>query len=105
MPIYSHRCSQCGTMELYRTMAEPQPTKCPHCRRPGLERIYDSYIHGACDAAQENLNDGLGMFYPSLGPQFLDAKTKTKRNPEAHARSRYDAMERLKRKGYGVEKY
>ena len=105
MPIYEHKCSQCGTMELYRRMADPQPTKCPHCGRAGLERIYNAHLHGSVDAGQENMNGGLGMFYPSAGPEFLDAKTKTKRNPAAHGRSRYEIMEKMKRRGYSVEKF
>jgi putative FmdB family regulatory protein len=104
MPIYEHSCSQCGTMELYRRMTDPQPTKCPHCGRAGLERIYGSNFIGAVDAGQETENSGMGRWYPSAGPQFLDAKTKTKRNPEAHGRSRYEIMEKMKRRGYGVEK-
>jgi putative FmdB family regulatory protein len=104
MPAYEHSCSHCGTMELFRRMSDPQPTKCPKCGRAGLERVYSANFIGAVDAGQENQNGGMGMFYPSLGPQFLDAKTKTRRNPEAHARTRYEAMEKLRRRGYGVEK-
>lgn len=104
MPIYEFRCQKrCGLIEITKRMSDPSPTRCPHCGAC-LDRIYSAYLHGACDAAQETQNNGMGMFYPSLGPQFLDAKTKTRRNPAAHARSRYEAMEKLRRRGYGVEK-
>ncbi len=105
MPIYEHACRKCGPMELERRMADPQPTTCPQCGRAGLERIYNAFLHAAVDSGQENQNGGMGMFYPEAGPQFLDAKTKTRRNPDAHARSRFDMMEKLKRRGYGVSKY
>ncbi len=104
MPLYEHTCKRCGTMELLRAMSAPAPTACPHCGREGLERIYSAHFIGAVDANQESENDGYGKFYPQFGPQFLDAKTKTKRNPAAHARSRYEAMEKIKRRGGVVEK-
>ncbi len=91
-------------MDLYRSMKDPQPTRCPTCKRDGLERVYNSFIQPSVDAGQENLNGGLGMWYPQAGAQFLDAKTKRHRNPKSHARSRYDMMESIKRRGGSVEK-
>lgn len=106
MPIYEHRCERCGVIEHERRMSEPSPTQCPQCGMPGLLRIYNAHLHGAVDAGQENENNGMGKFYPQLGPQFLDAKTKTTRNPDAHARSRVDAIEKFKRRGYSdIQKY
>jgi putative FmdB family regulatory protein len=106
MPVYEFRCqAKCGLIEVTKRMADPSPTTCPHCGA-SLERIYSAYLHGACDAAQELENDGLGKWNPQLGPRYLDAKTKTKRNPDAYARSRADAADKFKRKGYeSVEKY
>lgn len=104
MPLYEHACSACGTMELYRPMSEAAPTRCPHCGRAGLERIYSAHFIGAVDANQESENGGFGKFYPQAGKQFLDPKTKKHRNPAAHARSRYEMIEKLKRRGAEVEK-
>lgn len=104
MPIYSHRCSKCGPIEQYRRMSEPAPRTCPHCGRAGLERIYDYHVIGPVDSGQESENGGMGKWYPQAGPQFLDAKTKTKRNPASHARSRNDMIEKLKRRGASVDK-
>jgi putative FmdB family regulatory protein len=104
MPIYEHECARCGRLELERRMSDPAPVKCPRCGRAGLTRIYSAHFHGAVDAGQENENDGLGMWYPEMGARYLDPHTKTKRNPAAYARTRYEAMEKLKRRGYGVEK-
>lgn len=105
MPTYEFRCQgRCGVIEITKRMSDPSPEKCPHCGCAGLERIYNANFIGACDAGQEAENDGYGMFYPQAGPQFLDAKTKTKRNPASHARSRYEMLEKLKRRGCSVEK-
>lgn len=103
MTIYQHSCSTCGEMELERRMRDPQPTTCPQCGGY-LERIYSAHLHGAVDAGQENENRGMGKWYPQMGTQFLDAKTKRIRNPESHARSRADALDKCKRKGWSVEK-
>lgn len=100
MPIYQHRCSKCGDMELQRSMKDPSPTKCPQCKRPGLERIYSAYFHPPADMFNETKNKGAGEFYPQLGKQYLDPYTKTKLNPESHARSQNDAIEKFKRAGY-----
>lgn len=100
MPVYEFRCQKkCGVIEVTKRMADPSPTVCPHCGA-SLERIYSAYLRGAVDAGQELENDGLGKWYPQFGAQFLDAKTKKIRNPNAHARSRADAVELAKRLGY-----
>ncbi len=100
MPLYEYRCGKkCGVIEITKRMADPSPTRCPHCGA-SLERIYSAYLQGACDAAQETENSGLGRWYPQMGAQFLDPHTKTQRNPASHARSRYDAAEKFRRMGY-----
>jgi len=105
MPIYEHRCSHCGDMELQRPMSAKAPKHCPICKRKGFEQIFTSInFQGACDAAQENLNNGAGMYYPQFGTRYLDPHTKTKLNPAAHHRSRADALEFGKRKGWDIEK-
>lgn len=104
MPIYEFRCqAACGVIEITKRMSDPSPETCPHCGA-SLARIYSAFIQGAVDANQESENGGMGKFYPQFGPQFLDPKTKTKRNPAAHARSRYEAMEKIKRRGGVAEK-
>lgn len=100
MPTYEHECAHCGLMELERRMSDPSPTSCPTCGAPGLVRIYQAHFHGACDANQESENNGLGKWYPQLGARFLDPHTKTKPNPNAYARSRTDAIEKFKKRGY-----
>jgi hypothetical protein len=105
--IYEFRClGHCASVvEIDKRMNDPSPTTCLRCHGK-LERIYSINFHGSCDAAQEMENDGFGKWYPQLGPRYLDAKTKTKRNPDAYARSRADAIDKFKRKGYqSIEKY
>lgn len=104
MPTYSFLCNgRCGEIEVVKRMADPAPETCPHCGGV-LTRVYNAYLQGSVDAGQEAENDGFGKFYPQMGAQFLDAKTKRIRNPAAHARSRYDAIEKLKRRGAVVDK-
>lgn len=104
MPVYEFTCAgRCGTIEITKRMDDPSPTVCPECGR-ALTRVYNCFLQGSVDANQESENNGFGKFYPQLGPQFIDQKTKRIRNPAAHARSRYDAMEKVKRRGGVVEK-
>jgi putative FmdB family regulatory protein len=105
MPIYVHSCKKCGVMELFRSMKAKAPTKCPQCKRPGLERVYDCNFHRPFDMFQENENQGAGRWYPQMGKQYLDPHTKTKLNPASHKRSEYEAMEAFKRMGHEVQKY
>lgn len=104
MTTYVHSCANCGEMELERSMKDPAPTKCPVCKRPGLERIYDCQFVRPPDMFQENQNKGAGMWYPELGARYLDAHTKTKINPDAYARSQNEAIEKFKKKGVSVSK-
>ncbi len=104
MTIYLHLCQKCGKVEHERRMSDFPPKKCPKCGLAGLERIYTCFFHGAVDANQESENGGWGKFYPQAGKQFLDAKTKKHRNPESHARSRSEMIEKLERRGAVVEK-
>ncbi len=104
MTIYLHECPQCGQMELNRRMTDAAPKTCPLCHELGLQQIFRASFIAPCDSAQENLNGGLGEFYPQLGPRYLDQKTKKIPNPKAHARSRTDAVELFKAKGCEVEK-
>ncbi len=104
MPIYSFTChGRCGDIEIVKRMDDPAPAVCPQCGGC-LTRIYNAFLQGSVDAGQEAENDGYGKFYPQLGAQFLDQKTKRHRNPAAHARSRYDAMEKVRRRGGLAEK-
>ncbi len=104
MPEYEFSCQgKCGVISITKKMSDPSPSTCPHCGGD-LSRIYNCYLQGPVDSNQENENGGFGKFYPQAGAQFLDPHTKTKRNPASHARSRYDMMEKLKRRGAGVEK-
>jgi hypothetical protein len=93
-------------MELSRRMADPSPKKCPLCGSKKFTQLLSRcYFQGACDAAQENQNNGAGMYYPQFGKRYLDPHTKTKLNPAAHHRSRADALEYGKRKGWDIEKH
>ncbi len=104
MPLYEFRClKRCGVIEITKRMADPAPSACPHCGG-SLERIYNAFLQGSVDAGQEAENDGMGRWYPQFGSRYIDQKTKTKLNPAAHARSRYEAMEKIKRRGGVVER-
>lgn len=40
MPLYDFRCDDCGSFEIWRTMAESsQPAHCPTCTEPG-KRVF-----------------------------------------------------------------
>lgn len=105
MPIYEHECPTCGPMELQRPMSAKAPRVCPLCgSKDFIQIIGNCYFQGPVDAGQENQNNGMGMYYPQFGKQFLDPHTKTKRNPAAHHRSRADALEYGKRQGWEIEK-
>jgi len=105
MPIYSHICSQCGPMDLERSMKDPTPTKCPVCKHQTLEQDYTTIqFVRPCDMFQENENKGMGKYYPSLGKKWLDPHTRTTPNPLAHDRSQNGAIEKAKRSGLDVSK-
>lgn len=104
MPIYLHECATCGVMELERPMSARAPTRCPQCKRKGLQRIYQCYFKAPCDMFHENLNGGMGEYYPQYGKKYLDPYTKTTLNPVAHHRSRADALEYAKRQEWSVDK-
>lgn len=57
-------------------------------------------IAAAIDQNWERENGGMGKYLPQAGPRFLDAKTKQVPNPQAYARSRSEAIERYKERGY-----
>lgn len=108
MPTYDGNCLTCGTVEIYKGMNDPWPEKCPQCKGNGFERIYSTNValHGPCDSGWETENDGLGKWMPQLGARYLDAHTRTTKNPAAYCRSRADAIDAFKRKGYDdIQKY
>lgn len=105
MPVYEHICDHCGPMELTRRMSEKAPTRCPMCNSEDFMQVVGKcHFIGACDAGQETMNNGAGMYYPQFGKQYLDPYTKTTINPAAHHRSRSDALEYAKRQEWNVEK-
>ncbi len=81
-------------------MTDFPPKNCPQCGLRGLERVYQVSFRGAVDANQESENNGLGRFYPGLGKEYLDPKTKTKKNPATHCRSQRRAIDAFKAQGY-----
>ncbi len=108
MPCYDGTCLTCGVVEIYKGMNDPFPEKCPQCKGNGFERVFANQVafHAPCDAGWESENGGMGKWMPQLGARYLDAHTKTKLNPDAYAKSRVDAIDKFKRKGYDdIQKY
>jgi len=40
MPTYEYECSKCGhALEIFQSMTEKRLTKCPKCKKEGLQRL------------------------------------------------------------------
>ncbi len=40
MPIYEYECKLCGhTLEAVQKMSDQPLTECPHCQKPGLQKL------------------------------------------------------------------
>lgn len=103
MPLYAFFCEHCnGEVEVLKGMNDPSPKRCPACGCSRFHRIYGQSVafHGSCDEGWEQENDGLGKWMPQLGARYLDAHTRTKKNPDAYARSRAEAIEKFQKRGY-----
>ena len=102
MPCYDGECPKCGVIEIVKSMNDPWPKKCPECKGGTFERCFNTTVRfqGSVDENWHTENNGLGRYLPQAGPRYLDAYTKTKPNPDAYARSRNDAIEKMKKRGY-----
>ncbi len=102
MPRYDGTCPKCGTIEIIKSMNDAWPKSCPQCKGDTFDREFNfqTSFHQAADSGWENENNGLGRYLPQAGPRYLDAKTKQKPNPDAYARSRSEAVDRFKKRGY-----
>jgi putative FmdB family regulatory protein len=107
MPRYDGECLTCGTVEIVKGMNDPWPVKCPQCKGNGFTRIFTCGVafHAPADSGWDTKNGGLGEWMPQLGKRYLDGATKTQPNPDAYARSRSEAIDKFKRRGYpNIEK-
>jgi putative FmdB family regulatory protein len=100
---YDFFCEGCNKeVEIVKGMNDPSPEHCPECGSKRWHRVFGSAVavHPPADAGWESKNNGLGEFMPQLGTRYLDPFTKTQPNPNAYARSRAEAIEKFKRRGY-----
>lgn len=101
MPCYEFSCDHCEVVQLVHPMSEAHPKKCPQCGSSNFHQIFSvPATMASADAGWEAENHGMGRYLPQAGPRYLDAYTKTKPNPDAYARSRNDAIEKMKKRGY-----
>lgn len=99
MAVYDGICPTCGIIEIRKLMNDPWP-HCPMCGSKDFSRVITvPRFNKPADQGWEGENDGLGRYLPQAGKQYLDPYTKTKLNPDAHARSRNEAIEIFKKKG------
>lgn len=108
MPLYDYECPTCGVVEVFKGMNDPAPARCPQCKSTTFDRVFSTQTAfiAPCDSGWETENDGLGKWMPQLGARYLDPHTRTTKNPAAYARSRADAIDAFKRKGYDdIQKY
>lgn len=99
MPRYDGICPTCGTIEIVKRMNEFWPKKCPKCGGKEFDRVFTTAVafHPPADAGWEQENGGLGRYLPQAGRVKRPDGTL---NPETHARSRAEAIEIFKKRGY-----
>ncbi len=95
--IFEYCCEDCGIIEIEKGMKDPAPLRCPLCKALGLQRVFSAAIIPSTDSQWKD------KWIPQLGPQYLDAKTKTTKNPAAHFNSLSEVRECAKKRGQDIE--
>ncbi len=104
MPLYDGDCQSCGIVEVYKSMNAPWPKKCPKCGAKGFDRIFNSGMGfiPAADSGWELESNGAGRYCPQLG---RIKRPDGSLNPDTHCRSRAEAIDKFKARGYpNIEK-
>lgn len=99
MPFYDCECQDCGSVHEQRhRMADPHGP-CPKCRSTSVITIFTQpvRVNPPLDRNWESLNGGRGQYFS----QLEESKTCT-RSAENFFRSRNDAIEACKRRGYDI---
>lgn len=99
MPLYDGLCPECNVVEIYKGMNEPWPKRCPKCGGREFYRQFNNAValHAAADQGWENENGGAGHYMGQLGRLKRPDGTL---NPDTHCRSRAEAIDKFKRRGY-----
>jgi putative FmdB family regulatory protein len=106
-PLYEYVCAECGPFEIFKGMNDPAPKRCPTCKGLDFGRVFSAGVAfvPAADQGWEQENGGAGHYCPQLGKRWIDPHTRTTLNPDAHTKSRSDAIDKFKRRGYdSIEK-
>lgn len=99
MPVYQYRCAECeAEWEEYHSMHETPRIPCPKCSGAQTGKCFNYSVTfiGAKDANWEGENGGKGRRFSQLAKHAKDD------SQDCHFRSRNEAIEAAKRRGYTV---
>ena len=101
MPNYDVLCLKCEHVAEQFHMMRESHAPCPKCGSKDVTTAISNTIHfnPALDSSWEGLNGGRGQYFSQLETNCTDPKNGSR---DCYFRSRNDALEACKRRGFNI---